>query len=435
VYLADCRDVLLGRTREVNDRHTTWFDFDCSYCSGVWDKTKGGFFHRLWNAEAPPPNPNVNVSTSYNYTDNPGRRVVPAGDNAVTLAWDDLSEVTPDPKSQWFDFRGYRLWKVSDWRRPVGSAGPSESDWTLIGEFRQFYYRDQTGKLIPNNKYVDSTGATVCPKVFFPNYVDPVTHVRGPATVPICLELGDLWDRQSGEVIKPDTSQGCVKDAQGNCITVTACIVHRDPCDTPSNREQRERFPIGEYKYVDREVKNGFIYFYSVTAFDSTTTNGRTTELGGRRSGVEAEGVVPQASARRAKGVWVVPNPYRGYANISQRPSTWDLTPNASDPTGTHIDFMGLPPDRWTIRIYTVSGDLVAELHSDDAVNDSVRPTVTDSRGVTRPGYNRQQDNPNDGEARWNLISRNGQDIVSGIYLFTVESKQGTQRGRFVVIR
>ena len=211
--------------------------------------------------------------------------------------------------------------------------------------------------------------------------------------------------------------------------------MHRDPCDTPSNREQRERFPIGEYKYVDREVKNGFIYFYSVTAFDSTTTNGRTTELGGRRSGVEAEGVVPQASARRAKGVWVVPNPYRGYANISNRPSTWDLTPNASDPTGTHIDFMGLPPDRWTIRIYTVSGDLVAELHSDDAVNESVRPTVTDSRGVTRPGYNRQQDNPNDGEARWNLISRNGQDIVSGIYLFTVESKQGTQRGRFVVIR
>jgi len=32
------------------------------------------------------------------------------------------------------------------------------------------------------------------------------------------------------------------------------------------------------------------------------------------------------------------------------------------------------------------------------------------------------------------LDSRNGQDVVSGIYLFTVESKPGTQRGRFVII-
>ena len=146
--------------------------------------------------------------------------------------------------------------------------------------------------------------------------------------------------------------------------------------------------------------------------------------------------MVPQASTRTGKNnVWVVPNPYRGYARITDRPSSWDLTPNASDPTGTHIDFMGLPPGRWTIRVYTVSGDLVAELHSDDAVNESVRSPVADSHGVVHPGYNRQQDNPNDGQARWNLISRNGQDIVSGIYIFTVESNQGTQRGRFVVIR
>jgi hypothetical protein len=48
---------------------------------------------------------------------------------------------------------------------------------------------------------------------------------------------------------------------------------------------------------------------------------------------------------------------------------------------------------------------------------------------------NRQQDTPNDGQARWNLISRNGQDVASGIYLFTVNSSKGTQRGKFVIIR
>jgi hypothetical protein len=133
--------------------------------------------------------------------------------------------------------------------------------------------------------------------------------------------------------------------------------------------------------------------------------------------------------------VWVVPNPYRGFTSILARPSAWDLTPNATDPTGTHIDFMGLPSGRWKIRIFTVSGDLVAELHNDDAVNQSIRGPVTGPDNVTRPGYNRQQDSTNDGEARWDLISRNGQDVVSGIYVFVVDSSQGVQRGKFVVIR
>jgi len=35
----------------------------------------------------------------------------------------------------------------------------------------------------------------------------------------------------------------------------------------------------------------------------------------------------------------------------------------------------------------------------------------------------------------WNLISRNGQKIVSGIYLFSVDSELGKQVGRFIIIR
>jgi len=195
------------------------------------------------------------------------------------------------------------------------------------------------------------------------------------------------------------------------------------------------RFPVGRYRYVDTEVKNGFLYFYSVTAFDSTGSGTQIAELNSRRSAVEAEGVTPQTATRTGKSVWVVPNPYRGFSQISQRSSSWDLTPNSSDPTGTHIDFMGLPRGEWTIRIYTVSGDLVNIMRSTDGVNESIRPVITDDSGVSRPGYNRQQDTANDGQASWNLISRNGQDVVSGIYIFVVDSKEGTQRGKFVVIR
>jgi hypothetical protein len=167
-----------------------------------------------------------------------------------------------------------------------------------------------------------------------------------------------------------------------------------------------------------------------VTAYDSSG-NGSSES---RRSAVEAEGIVPQSAVAATKSVHVVPNPYRGYDTISRRPSSWDLTPNATDPTGTHIDFMGLPSGKWTIRIYTLAGDLVQTLHSDDPVNASVRGPIKAGSG-SLPGYNTQEDNANDGEARWNLISRNGQDIVSGIYLFTVDSHEGIQRGKFVVIR
>jgi hypothetical protein len=199
---------------------------------------------------------------------------------------------------------------------------------------------------------------------------------------------------------------------------------------SPNRDEQRIHYPVGLYRYEDTEVKNGFLYFYSVTAFDSSLDG--ITE--GRKSAVEAEGVSPQARTKPGQAVWVVPNPYKGVQRIVDRPSTWDLTPNATDPTGTHIDFMGLPPGRWTIRIYTVAGDLVQEIRSSDAVNESLRGTVTGPTG-TLPGFNRQQDTANDGQASWNLISRNGQDIVSGVYIFTVDSSEGLQRGRFVVIR
>jgi hypothetical protein len=290
--------------------------------------------------------------------------------------------------------------------------------------------------------------------------LNPLAETRG-FRVPICLYKGDLWDLQSGEVLRPLPDTCTTRTAAGTCLVDTLACVKDDNGDCQQERGKsvgtenvfvdRKKYPIGRYQYLDREVKNGFIYFYSVTAGDSTATGLTSTELAGRRSSVEAEGVYPQAATRPAGQTWVVPNPYRGYSDIGRRPSVWDLKPNATDPTGTHLDFMGLPAGRWTIRIFTVSGDLVQVLRSEDAVNESVRGPATvknpnfnpslpehpilNPKTITLPGYNRQTDAPNDGQARWNLISRNGQDVVSGVYIYVVESDQGTQRGKFVVIR
>jgi hypothetical protein len=112
---------------------------------------------------------------------------------------------------------------------------------------------------------------------------------------------------------------------------------------------------------------------------------------------------VPHATARPGAGqVWVVPNPYRANAE-------WERQPVAGDVFTRHIDFMGMPRAKATVRIYTLAGDLVAVVDHDGS------------------GGN--------GEASWNLISRNGQDVESGVYLFTVTSSLGHQVGRFVLIR
>src|SRR6185503_9951374 len=122
-----------GEPREVDDDETpTWFDLDCDYCTGVQ-----GYLLKNWLAAAPPPNPDL--------------RLTP-GDRKVTLEWDNLSEITPDPSSGLIDFKAYRIWKASNFTRPVGSSGPSEELWALLAEFKFYDY------LTPLRDSIDTNG-------------------------------------------------------------------------------------------------------------------------------------------------------------------------------------------------------------------------------------------------------------------------------------
>jgi len=104
--------------------------------------------------------------------------------------------------------------------------------------------------------------------------------------------------------------------------------------------------------------------------------------------------------------IYVVPNP----ATESSM-SPWRLEPNMGDPTGIKVEFRNLPACRSTVRIFTLSGDLVEILYHDGSGGS--------------------------GTLAWDLVSRNGQDITSGVYLFAVEPEGGFERttGKFVVIR
>jgi hypothetical protein len=157
---------------------------------------------------------------------------------------------------------------------------------------------------------------------------------------------------------------------------------------------------IGKYSMVDENVRNGFAYWYSVTAYDSTAEGyhfGKYSQ--------DPTRVFPHSATQTDLDlVRVVPNPYVNHDYMA----AWNLAPDETDPTGEKICFQYLPRDS-VVRIYSLGGELVETLYPD----------------ADRVG----------GDACWNMISRNDQIIVSGVYLYHVDSPVGEKIGKFAIIK
>jgi len=119
----------------------------------------------------------------------------------------------------------------------------------------------------------------------------------------------------------------------------------------------------------------------------------------------------------------VVPNPYMAT-------SVLDLSP-----LSRRIEFVNLP-DRCTIRIFTLGGNLVNVLNHVGSNKfgwgnytdvDRIKP---DNTAEVFTGYDNHG-----GAEPWNLRNRFGQTVASGLYFFHVTDSRGeTQTGRFYII-
>ena len=315
----------------------------------------------------------------------PSMRAV-AGDARVTLFWDNLSEITRDLVTQRYDFEGYQIWRADDWHRPLGTtaaSGPSADLWHLVEN------RDLVNGLPPDNDFKKpfSEGGFV---------YEPLARLDGRESL-----IDDFEQRLTSAPLEPLPCPPGLANAE---------------CDT---LEALARWNLGleggrqYYTYVDTAPKNGMPYFYSVVAYDNLLLYGNPDAIGVRDTPISNFVYVEPYSPAQTSGnfdpkeIYVVPNPV-----TKARTAPWTLEPNNGDPSGEKLEFRNLPKCRSTVRIYTLSGDLVAALPHDGGGGNGTLP--------------------------WNMVSRNGQGVASGVYLFSVEPEDGRFRrvvGKFVVIR
>jgi hypothetical protein len=166
-----------------------------------------------------------------------------------------------------------------------------------------------------------------------------------------------------------------------------------------------DHYDIGRYRYEDIGLLNNFAVFYDITPFSVERQAGGTVIFHGLEPRASAGHQIvptdaPAADPGAAPGIRAIPNPYVTRAE-------WDLSPNRTDPSGRKIVFAGLPASPATVQIYTVAGDLVRALEHD---------------GRT-------------GSVDWDLLSRNGQPVVSGVYLYVVQATGLLERGKLVIVQ
>jgi hypothetical protein len=315
----------------------------------------------------------------------PSMRLDDHHSDGIAVYWDNFSETIPDVKTQVFDFEGYRVWRADNWDRPLGTSalnGPSHELWKLLFEVDVI------------NDFGEDSG-------FDRYHYEPLNQILTSAQKADLIEYIKAH-LEEFPLLEPPCPQGVSSEV---CDTLKALAKWDLGLKDQGGRQY--------YRYIDKSVHLGRPYFYAVTAMDhsfddvGSFAEGKKGDPSSNFRFVEPKSVAQKPWAYNPDEIYVVPNPA-----TRQSMAAWTLEPNNDDPTGIKVEFRNLPSSTGMIRIYTLSGDLVEEIAFDG------------TRGV--------------GTIEWDLVSRNGQDVTSGIYLFSVESDADVfsrKVGKFVVIR
>ncbi|MBU0984718.1 MAG: hypothetical protein KKA42_12650 [candidate division Zixibacteria bacterium] len=174
-------------------------------------------------------------------------------------------------------------------------------------------------------------------------------------------------------------------------------------------------FKFYEYEYVIQNLLPTVPYFVNVTAFDYGSPRSGLPSLETSPTTLPIQTYALESIDGINSGhldVFVYPNPYRLDAGYRERGFEGrDRSDRPADRT-RELHFANLPA-RCTIRIHSLDGDLIREIDHDIPESDPLANHDT-----------------------WDLITRNTQKVVSGLYYWTVEDKDTghTQIGKLCII-
>ncbi len=171
-------------------------------------------------------------------------------------------------------------------------------------------------------------------------------------------------------------------------------------------------FKYFEYQYRIKDLLPSRLYYVSVTAYDYGSPGHNLKALESSQT-INMVAAYPQNSVQMVEennlNVVVYPNPYRLDGNY--RANGFEgLGSDRPDDRVRAIHFTNLP-HQCTIRIFSIDGDLVRTIY-----------------------HNCDTEDPTCMHESWDLITRNTQAVVSGIYYYSVESEKGNQIGKIVII-
>jgi len=333
-------------------------------------------------------------------------RVFPRDGELVARVNGYYTETTPDVFSQEVDFEGYRLYisrddrpssfsvvasfDLIDFNRWISEPGDlGHHDWTLL----ETPFSLDSLRLIYNDPYFD-----------------PLAYTRSdPLIINDTLYAFEAQDFNAAG-LGFEGSIGKVyphepKPSEDRSTWTDEMLV--DHYDEPLPKYY-------EYEFVISDLLPTVEYYVAVTAFD----------FGSPIAGLSAMESVPLNNSVRAFAqptagdviehdldVFVYPNPYRVDGNYRDMALEGRREVDRPDDRVRELHFVNLPP-KCKISIFSLDGDLIREIE-----------------------HEMPPDHPKSGHDSWDLITRNTQSVVSGLYYWVVESDVRTQIGKFVIIQ
>jgi hypothetical protein len=340
---------------------------------------------------------------------NPPKLVLDNGKGYIKVRWNGKStERGVDPFTGAHDFEGYRIY--------MSNSG-LPNDWTLLSSYDLTDFKMWKLKpRLPSGHIVEWLDEGIRPdsirKYLGQGLLDTLRWNPSYYTEfhPWVYKGSDTVNISWYQIAPGESLFFALQDWNRGLRDLRANKAYADSVDTgiiPSSEIRDEYY---ECEYVQEGLLPSFPVWIAVTAFDFGNAK---TNLGGLEAskGINAKQVFPLDSPSKAEAlgekVVVVPNPYK----ISENYQSPQGLESGSGQFARRINFYNLPAE-CSIRIYTLDGDLVREI---EHAKDEADPTA---------GYD-----------YWDLINRNTQAVVSGIYLYKIESKTGNQIGKFVIIK